>query len=245
MGTLYRGLYTRFKCQGDININYPYDKTVCFNSLVQALKRFNAQQLVHNKYYVQVFKARESEDIHDGNPNANATLLTKDELINHLRSAQRLFKFSFKIITYEHRYTICIDINQPPIYHRYLMSWIRYTYEYPFNIACLDAHIMRQQPECRFISLPNLMNLALSFTREPRIDHCIATFGINKGLTNKQLKERFNQTDRLNNFYSRVPDVPYRLFENRYSTHREDQLVDFGRRKEVYLNMYKIYTKPE
>lgn len=239
--SLTRDLWTSYKSTGDVELNYLGNHTVCFGSLVKNLPNTG---LIHNKYTIAIFKPQQPEQYHINGKNANATLLNIDEIRNHVRIVKKLFNFSFKVVEKEDRYHVYIDINQPKIYHRYLLSWIRYTYEYPFNIACLDMHEMRKQPECRFISTPNLMLTTLLFTKNPRIDHCICNQGVPKGLTNSKLKERFTQENRLNLFYKRIQNVAWICFANRWSTSREVQLKDFGRRKEQYLEMYYNYIKP-
>lgn len=239
--SLTRGLWTSYKSTGDNNIDYLNSHTVCFGSLVNSMREDGN---IHNHYTIAIFKPQNEEGWDINGMNANATLLNINEIRNHIRIVKKLFNFSFKVIEKEDRYHVHIDINQPKIYHRYLLSWIRYTYEYPFNIACLDMHEMRNQPECRFISTPNLMLTTLLFTISPRIDHCICNQGVPKGLTNSKLKERFAQTNKLNRFYNRIPNVSWTWFSERFSTSREVQLRDFERRKEQYLEMYYNYIKP-
>lgn len=239
--SLNRSLWTSYKSTGDVNIDCLNTHVVCFGNLVRNLSNTG---LIHNKYTIAIFKPQQREQYHINGANANATLLNIDEIRNHIQIVKKLFKFSFKVVEEEDRYHVHIDINQPKIYHRYLLSWIRYTYEYPFNIACLDMHEMRKQPECRFISTPNLMLTTLLFTRSPRIDHCICNQGVPKGLTNSKLKERFVQENQLNSFYVRIPKVRWESFEDRYSISREEQLENFEHRKKQYLKMYYNYIKP-
>lgn len=238
---LNRSLWTSYKSTGDNNLDYLGSHTVCFGSLVNNMPESGN---IHNHYTITIFKPQNQEHWRINGMNANATLLNINEIRNHVRVVKKLFNFSFKVTEDEDRYHVHIDINQPKIYHRYLLSWIRYTYEYPFNIACLDMHEMRKQPECRFISSPNLMLTTLLFTINPRYDHCICNQGVPKGLTNSKLKKRFIEEVYLNKFYKRLPNIKWNSFGERWSTSREEQLKDFGRRKEKYLEMYHNYIKP-
>lgn len=241
MATLSRNLWTCYKSTGAVCRNYLNSRAVCFGTLVSRLPN---EGNIHNKYKIVLFKPQDEHHWEINGRNGNATLLNINEIRNHIRVVKNIFNFSYKVTEHEDRYFVFIDINQPKIYHRYLLSWIRYTYEYPFNIACLDMHEMRRQPECRFISSPNLMLTTLLFTLNPRIDHCICNQGVPKGLTNSRLKKRFNETEYLNSFYARVPNIKWRPFPDRASISREEQLQDFNRRKEVYLEMYHNYIKP-
>jgi hypothetical protein len=239
--SLTRNLWTSYKSTGDVCVNYFNTPTVCFGSLVSRLPNSGN---IHNHYSINIFKPQDADHYNINGQNANATLLNINEIRNHIRIVKNLFNFSFKVTEKEDRYIAHIDINQPKIYHRYLLSWIRYTYEYPFNIACLDMHEMKKQPECRFISAPNLMLTTLLFTNAPRIDHCICNHGVPKGLTNANLKNRFLETDRLNSFYNRIPQISWVRFPDRMSSSRKTQLKEFERRKEMYLEMYHNYIKP-
>lgn len=246
MAELRRGLFTRYTCSGDISVRYPDPRYACFYDVSWRLKE--RRGLVHNKYTIWVFKPQEDGHYwgnrYETNPNYNATLLTKEELNAHVHAVQYLFPFKFKIEERDTHYEINLDVNQPEIYHRYLLSWIRYTYEYPFNVACFDMHQLRKLPECRFISTANLMLTTISLSDQPRIDHCIAPMGAPRGLKNKELKAKLNETNRLNQVYERVPRASMPDIICGYSASREEQLVSFANKKDKYLKFYKRIVKP-
>lgn len=246
MAELGRGLFTRYTCSGDINVRYPEIRYACFYDVSWRLKE--REGIVHNKYNIWVFKPQE-EDHYYGpsyelNRNYNATLLTLEELNAHVHAVQYLFPFKYKVLEFEDHYEVCLDVNQPELYHRYLLSWIRYTYEFPFNVACFDMHQLRRLPECRFISTANLMLTTLSLSDNPRTDHCIMTMGVNRGLKNKELKDKLTRTNRLNSIYTRVPRAELPIISTSYSASREVQMEGFEKRKKVYLKYYKKSVRP-
>ena len=38
--------------------------------------------------------------------------------------------------------------NVPPTFHKYVLTWLRYTYEFPYNVFLKDAYNLKSIPEC-------------------------------------------------------------------------------------------------
>lgn len=73
----------------------------------------------------------------------NICLLTKEELKRHLKLARRLFPFKYVVEDSEYgglpSFRVFIDISGVHYYHKYLLTWIRYAYEIPYNLILWDA----------------------------------------------------------------------------------------------------------
>jgi len=105
------------------------------------------------KTHYHIIMVRDPEPITKHSWN-NYTLLTKRQLLNHIRSAQfvvgpGIMKFSIKeeneqkLPELKKKYpcfVIDLIIDSPkPIIHKYILTWVRYAYEYPFAGFLKDA----------------------------------------------------------------------------------------------------------
>lgn len=101
-------------------------------------------------------------------------------------------------------YMINVNIRGKKIYHKYFLTWIRFSYEFPYNMALRDAYRLRKETY-RFDSIANLYNLAVaSHSYEFGLGHGITNRGLFK--TNKELIERLGTMTSIevNNIYETV-----------------------------------------
>ena len=111
----------------------------------------------NNKYRIRIYKNLFGVD--NGGKN-NACFMTKDELSNYISIAKRIHDFKFKIEnTDEEMFTVVLELDAPRIIHRYILTWIRYAYEYPFNFYLADAFKLKNTAGFRRDDIFNLFNL--------------------------------------------------------------------------------------
>lgn len=178
---------------------------------------------------------------------SNACLLTIPEIRNHLSLLNNLYPIRYSIDKWDDDYDaikITLNIsNAPSTFHKYALTWLRYIYEYPYNVILKDVIELRKDPIFRFESRANLLNLCISCFNEPlREVHQIPQNGIVSKLSVKDLKQRIRHVDELNDIYKRLKNrgnvIPPTI--GRYSVHDKEYWSEgFSTRKEVYVKVYK------
>lgn len=240
MAKLSTSYYTDYDVEGAFEYNQiGYRNHACFAEAFRALDRFRTSKKVHCKYTIRVYKvAGNNLRVREG----NATFLTKDELFRFVSSAKKYFNFKCNVNEYDDRYDVIIDINNTSVCHKYILTWVRYTYEYPFNICCLDTVELRNTGKYDYISTQNLMHLALS---------CIGNFNGGHALirslrpikfeTDKVFKENFDHTEGNVNCLFRYSKEGYleNHVKGRYSVSREEQVEKIAERAKIYVEYYK------
>lgn len=70
---------------------------------------------------------------------ANFTFLDKDEIEQFISFAKKVMSFKFDIEEHEDYYLVNLSGKFTNIQNRFILCWVRYVYEYPFNIYAYDA----------------------------------------------------------------------------------------------------------
>lgn len=101
---------------------------------------------------------------------SNACLLSKEGIRRHLRLLKELYKFHYRVLDYKgndrhkdyDRFIVYLRVKDvPSTFHKYILTWLRYTYEYPYNVILRDTYLLKSDPIFRFESISNLFNLVL------------------------------------------------------------------------------------
>lgn len=180
---------------------------------------------------------------------SNYCFLSKQELHNHIRLVKKLFDFNFSIESKDDSFLVHIDISQPKIAHKYLLTWIRYIYEYPMNVMFYDVDRLKKEEKCfKFTSKANLFLLLSYFRwRGYRDIHCIPIGGYGKFLTNSQLSKAIFKTQSLNRIYeakynNRAYTIPT-SWENYNYCEKEELDRTYQERLVHYLEFYNKVVK--
>lgn len=186
------------------------------------------------------------------NGKSNACLFSIKEVRNHLRSLKSLYKFHYRVTSEEDEYPkIIVHLrlnNVPPTFHKYVLTWLRYTYEFPYNVFLKDAYNLKSIPEFRFESISNIFNLVLGcYCNDLRIIHQVPHNFVSKPLKISELKERIKEVKELNNIYRALnpknETIPKKIGEYDVCD-IEYWESGFDSRKPVYLEVYnKIKDK--
>lgn len=92
----------------------------------------------------------------------NACFLTKEELSDYISLAKKIHDFEFSIEEDPENKDILnvkLELHAKRIVHRYILTWIRYAYEYPFNMYLMDAMKLKTLDEFKDDDLFNLFTL--------------------------------------------------------------------------------------
>jgi hypothetical protein len=208
-----------------------------------------------NTYEVTLYKLGDTLNKERKN---NACLLDKRGIIRHLKILQSVFKFSWHLKEDgDDKYILTLTLDGDLIYHKYLLTWVRYLYEFPFNVFLLDAINLKKLPEFKFESIINLFNVAgatSGINRHGCDIHAIgATYTFKQLYTIKETKSSLKSLEgghtRLNNTFLYVEDEDNLKQFNKTLKDNVDSLEFwssdewFTKRLPLYKENYKILKK--
>ena len=214
------------------------------------------EENVSEEYEVILYKGTDfSREKH----NSNSCLFTKKQIRNHLKQAQGIYPFDFHITEAAkwrggyNVFKIHLKLtNVPGTFHKYLLTWLRYMYEYPYNVILYDAYKLKKDPCFRFTSMSDLFNLVLGcFNENPAAIHQIAGNQVSKTMLKRDIREKLQNIQRLNNIYvklknkvkiNQIPNEDGNLTTTDFEFWESDDIFE-RRRKPVYMNVYKEIIK--
>lgn len=242
--------YTEYSCKG------AFEKGMNARACFSFVFNHTSEQNISEEYEVILYKGTDfSREKH----NSNSCLFTKKQIRNHLRQAQGIYPFDFRITEvtdWEGGYNVFkVHLkltNVPGTFHKYLLTWLRYMYEYPYNVILYDAYKLKKDPCFRFTSMSDLFNLVLVCFNEHTSDiHQIARCQVNKTMLKRDIREKLKNIKVLNNIYDRlknkvindeIPNEDGGLTTSDFEFWESDDIFE-RRRKPVYMNAYKEIIK--
>lgn len=236
----YLDYHTKYECRGDVYHGMSAD--ACFSTIFKT-----ARSVLSEHYWIVMYMGYE---FCAKNHSSNACLVDKATIWRHLRIVQRMFPLTFKVSTYKKyrqydRLLVELELNNQPLtVHKFVLTWVRYLYEFPYNVHLRDAYWLRQDPKFRFESVMNLFNLVsfCSPVRSRDIHQVHKTLYLCQKLTNSQLVDKIRTVEKLNNVYKFVKhagDAELLPKEQVYNADYWDK--EFYKRKQVYVKMYDKY----
>lgn len=242
--------HTEYSCKGAFKKDM--DVEACFSFVF----RHTDEENVSEEYEVILYKGTDfSREKH----NSNSCLFTKKQIRNHLRQAQGIYPFDFYITEVTNWgdgynvFKVRLKLtNVPGTFHKYLLTWLRYMYEYPYNVILYDAYKLKKDPCFRFTSMSDLFNLVLGcFNENPGDIHQIARNQVSKTMLKRDIREKLQNIRRLNDVYdelknkgdnNQIPNEDGDLTTSDFEFWESDDIFE-RRRKPVYMNVYKEVIK--
>lgn len=86
---------------------------------------------------------------------------SKSKIIEHIEYLKDLFDFNYNIEDRSDQYVINVDFEGKGIYFRILVTWIRYLYEFPANMALKDVYRIKDLPKFKDVNIFSLSTLVL------------------------------------------------------------------------------------
>ena len=175
--------HTEYGCEG--TINKKFGGGACFENIFRC-----GLDYLDEKYLIRLYK---KDHILKDKKN-NSCFVGIKEIKRHLKMISSLLvfdKYKFKIEEKEDYFDVTLEIKADRLYHQYVLTWLRYLYEFPFNMILNDAKRMRKEKEFKFESLSNLFVVISNcytdiFDREIHL----ISWGSPRLLKNKQISER-------------------------------------------------------
>lgn len=148
---VYLNFHTEYSSTG--TLNKEMEREYCFSDV------FWGESHQNNTYEIMFYL--NDVALKDGAKN-NACFLTKEELSDYISLAKNIYDFEFTITDSEDKkdaLVVELTINGPRIAHRYILTWVRYAYEFPFNMYLMDAMRLKKMDEFKDDDIFNLFNL--------------------------------------------------------------------------------------
>lgn len=235
----YLSYSTIYRASGDLvfeNINL--NGEACFSYIFNNVKNNKKQHIVYSIYI-----STDPGFIQDNHEN-NFCILTEEQIRFHISYLRFISSFKYRItkkfIDDYSGFRIDLDLNAIGIVHKMFLTWIRYLYEYPYNLVLYDSFKLRE--EKRFIEKSNYLNIVNFVTIFYSTDyiHQIPQFNciIPEFMTRKSFKNRLMKCDRLNDI---LKTSNIRIEQFTEYDEIDDFFEDFDNRKNKYIeNLNKL-----
>ena len=89
----------------------------------------------------------------------NNCIISKEQLIEFIDEINKFYKFNYDLKSIKDGYKLKFTLDAPLIYHKVILSWIRYSYEYPFNVAVYELFKVKNEKGFKRLTMLNLFNL--------------------------------------------------------------------------------------
>lgn len=174
---------------------------------------------------------------------SNFCFFTKKEIKNHFRQLPKDWNVKYKVTddTYKdiEAFKVDLDINSKNrLIHKYVLTWTRCLFEWPYNLYLLHARKLKQLPQFKFESIINLLNVVATVHSE-HFNWNVHTFGVNLGcLTKKEIVQSCIKHKNVNDVFPRFNiKTPQCKLVNDF-----DEVTDklFKNNLNTYLETYKI-----
>ena len=235
----YLTYHTEYSCSGTYNLKM--GARACFRSAFDNV--YNDSDI---RYKIRLYPGI---DFCKKVSHSNACLFSKQGIRNHLLQLKDLFPFSYRVLDEMKGGNKIIVIHLhlkdvPATFHKYILTWIRYLYEYPYNVILKDAYLLREDLGLRFQSMSFLFNIVSScqwvYVGE---GHSIRENHLHTPITKSELKERIKEVRFLDDIYEdmnmnrdRLPETIGKFSCNDVEYWSEELFNEV--RKPVYVELY-------
>ena len=241
----YLEFYTYYSSYGDIDKDL--SREWCFSEI------FDGDSYMCNTYELYIYRYGYKFN------GDNNCLITKRQLIQHIEEIKKFHDFDYTIENINKGYKLQFTIGAPLMWHKIILSWLRYSYEFPFNIALYEAFKIKKETDFKDETLLNLFNLigaTIGCNRHGTGIHAIGNFYNFKKLISykdftEAVEERIEEDcySAINYIIPTVSDIELKIlkFNLNYRCNHTDYWKDknfYKERLEIYkhnLNIIKQY----
>lgn len=137
--------WTYYSSKGTTNKDLA--REYCFSKI------FYGEDHQTNDYVIYIYK-NGFEQNRDNN-----CIISKEQLIEFIDEINKFYKFNYNLKSIKDGYKLEFTLDAPLIYHKVILSWIRYSYEYPFNVAVYELFKVKNEKGFKRLTMLNLFNL--------------------------------------------------------------------------------------
>jgi len=177
---------------------YTHEKSACFSSFFNDCG--GERTIIVEMHSGLDYLLKEHQD--------NACLFTKNMIESHIKEAQKLFDFNFSVSRKKKLkdnywgYEVSLTINGLKIEEKYLVTWVRYLYEFPFNVVTREAYKLKELDEFKDVTIENLilviLNCHIVGDGWERGIHSVPRPGNGKLYTTEELKNKIKELGKKN-----------------------------------------------
>lgn len=262
----YLSLSSVYSCSG--HVNHPMSSRCCYGDSLRSFR--DAREPHEITWKIRVYCKTPAQISGDGSN--NFTLLKKEEmeyLLDYCRSTYDI-DFGYTIEepksnrNGENFYLITISMNRRKTEQKFVLTWIRHFYEFPFNMFMLDAMKFRNEEDFKEEHILNLLQVigsTYSFNgfnynseRHYRGDQCLCT-PYKKLITVDRVKISNSKNDKITLAWTR--NLPENVSGNfvhyqskSVSEIQESMTLEYWQnpdnweeRRQAYLSNYKLYLE--
>lgn len=228
----YLSYSTIYQASGDLVFeNKNLEGEACFSYIFNNVKNNKKQHIIYSIYI-----STDPGFIQDNHEN-NFCILTEEQIIFHISYLRFISSFKYKItkkfIDDYSGFRIDLDLNAIGIVHKMFLTWIRYLYEYPYNLVLYDSFKLREDK--RFIEKSNYLNIVnfvTTFYSNDWIHQIPKCHNIPEFVTRKSFKNKLMKCDFLNDILKNS-NTRIEQFKEYYEI--DDFIKDFDNRKNEYI----------
>lgn len=213
------------------SINKIKGKEACFSKI------FNSNYIfMSNEYHIYIDKTLKSIR----NAKNNYCPFSRKEIVNFIRTAKKIAKFNYRIKETNNEYELIIKVKKTLEIHKYLLSYLRYLYEYPFNMYLQDTIKLSKIKEFKGISLINIFNLVSDSMK----NHERASYihGIGEPSIIKEIKSNTFVRNKLNHSGVMMNDIFPGSTKNIKLTYiQPNATLDYWNNADIFLTRLQVY----
>ena len=229
----YLSYSTIYQAFGDLVFeNKDLEGQACFSYIFRNVRNNKKQHIIYSIYI-----STDPSFIQD-NRESNFCILTEEQIRFHISYLRFISSFKYKItkkfIDDYSGFRIDLDLNAIGNVHKMFLTWIRYLYEYPYNLVLYDSFKLRE--EKRFIEKSNYLNIVnfvTTFYSDERIHQIPKSYQkIPEFISRKSFKDRLMKCDNLNDILknSNIQIARFTEYDE-----IDDFIKDFDNRKNKYI----------
>lgn len=235
----YLNYSTIYQASGDLVFeNNNLGGEACFSYIFGNVKNNKKQHIIYSIYI-----STDPNFIQENHEN-NFCILTEEQIRFHISYLRFISSFKYRItkkfIDDYSGFRIDLDLNAIGSVHKMFLTWIRYLYEFPYNLVLYDSFKLREDK--RFIEKSNYLNIVnfvTAFYSSDYIHQIPKTFNnIPEFITRKSFKDRLMKCDYLNDILknSNIKVEQFTEYDG-----IDDFIEDFDNRKNKYIeNLNKL-----
>ena len=235
----YLNYSTIYQASGDLVFeNKDLGGEACFSYIFNNVRNNKKQHIIYSIYI-----STDPDFIQENHEN-NFCILTEEQIRFHISYLRFISSFKYKItkkfIDDYSGFRIDLDLNAIGSVHKMFLTWIRYLYEFPYNLVLYDSFKLREDK--RFIEKSNYLNIVnfvTAFYSSDYIHQIPKTFNnIPEFITRKSFKGRLIKCDHLNDIFknSNIKVEQFTEYDG-----INDFIEDFDNRKNKYIeNLNKL-----
>lgn len=151
--------HTEYSSEGTVEKRM--GKEACFSRV------FHGPYYMTNKYVIKIYSGFCMIKQH----NNNGCFLTKEQLHRHVILLWKIWHFPFTIKEKISKnglnpyFELSMQVTGYNIVHRFILTWIRYSYEFPYSLYMLDVIKLKRFKEFKYLNQFNIFNLVSSRMR--------------------------------------------------------------------------------